>query len=299
MRVPTPYELARERSVWFALKADFGMLGFNLIVSILGGSLTMIAECIRGTLMMATEVFALLVMRRIHRGRLAQLEFGHGKLEQIANLSIAGGMLVGAIWICYGALSLAVGDREPASPAGLAAATLFASLNVYINTITWIAVLGQTPEGSPVIMEAQLRSRFVKLASSCVVFVLLTLSALVIDPVIALWCDILGSLFVAGFIVHNALGMIRGGLPDLLDECATEAMQRGINRALAAHFHVYEQIYRVRSRRSGGTVFIEIALGFDPGLPLAEVDRRLHDLRISLQREVAGADISLLVSAPS
>lgn len=294
---PSAAQLARERSLRFAMTLDGLLMAVVLCVGLIGGSLTIVAECVRGALMLGTEAFALIAMRRIHRGQLAELEFGHGKLEQTSNLAIAAGMLIGATWICWGAFALLFGDRPSATPGGLAAAAMFAAINTYLNFVAWLAVLQATPPGSPVIMEAQLRSRSVKLFSSVVVLVLLTISAVSIDPVIATWCDVLGALFVAGFIVVNAADMIRGGLPDLLDRCATEALQRGINRVLARHFDDYDQLDRVRSRRSGKTVFIEVALGFEPSLTVAQVDRRVSAIRETFQREIPEADVSILVSS--
>ena len=295
---PTPAQLARERSVRFGLSVDTLMLVVLLTVGLLGGSLTIIAECVRGALMMGTELFGLIAMRRIHRGLLAELEFGHGKIEQIANLAIALGMVIGAAWICWGAGTRLFGARPPASPIGLAAAAMFVSLNTYLNFLAWMAVLRATPPGSPVIMEAQLRSRSVRFLSSCVVLVMLTISALCLDPVIATWCDVLGALFVAGFIVVTAAGMARGGLPDLLDRSANEAVQSGINRALCRRFDDFEQLGRIRTRRSGKTIFIDVALGFDPRLTMEELDRRVGALQAAFAEEIADADVSILVSTP-
>jgi hypothetical protein len=44
-------------------------------------------------------------------------------------------------------------------------------------------------------------------------------------------------------------------------------------------------------------VFVEIALGFDAGLPLREVDRRVAAIRETIAREIEAADVSILVSA--
>jgi divalent metal cation (Fe/Co/Zn/Cd) transporter len=90
----TPEQLAQERSLLFALLADLGVLALAVPVGLLGGSLTIKAEAIRFVLGMSIEIFAYTVMWRLHRGRLQDLEFGGGKLEQIANLVTGIGMLV-------------------------------------------------------------------------------------------------------------------------------------------------------------------------------------------------------------
>jgi len=57
------------------------------------------------------------------------------------------------------------------------------------------------------------------------------------------------------------------------------------------------ELARVRSRRSGRVVFIDLALRFDPGLSIAEVNRRIDALKQSLSREIEHADISILALA--
>src|ERR1044071_4436832 len=72
----TPEEQAEESSVQAALIADSGIIFSFMVIGIRGGSLTMVAEAIRTSLMGLIELFSVLVMRRIHRGELADLEFG-------------------------------------------------------------------------------------------------------------------------------------------------------------------------------------------------------------------------------
>ena len=54
------------------------------------------------------------------------------------------------------------------------------------------------------------------------------------------------------------------------------------------------RLHRLRSRRSGRVVFIELALGFEPGLTIAEVNCRVEALKESLRREIENADVSVL-----
>jgi divalent metal cation (Fe/Co/Zn/Cd) transporter len=83
---------------------DLGVIALYSVSAVFAGSLTMVAELLRGVLMWSIELFALIVMRWIHRGRTAMFEFGSGRLEQLVNLLIAGGMLAGAVWIALAAV---------------------------------------------------------------------------------------------------------------------------------------------------------------------------------------------------
>jgi divalent metal cation (Fe/Co/Zn/Cd) transporter len=295
----TPGQHAEESSVQFGLVADSGLLIMMLLIALLGGSLTLLAETIRGTLMSLIDLFALVVMRRIHRGQLADLEFGTGKLEQAANTVIGAAMLGGAIWILLSALAVVAGERAIGTALGLAMAAMVGALNLYLNFLAWGRMRSALRAESSVVMLGQLRARTVKLVSSLFVLVTMTLAALSTDQEIVAWADAIGSLFVAVFIAVNALDMLGSGLGDLLDRSAGLAVREAIDRALARHSGDYGQVERVRSRRSGRVVFIELALRFDPSLSIAEISRRVGILKQSLGREIEHADISILALAAS
>ena len=293
----TPEQQAEESSVQFGLVVDFGLATLLLLIAILGDSLTLFAEGIRGGLMDLIEFFALMVMRRIHRGQLADLEFGTGKLEQIANTLIGAAMLGAAIWIAAGAVAMLVGERVVGGPLGLAMAAGAGAVNLYFNFVAWGRVRRAVRAESSLVMLGQLRARTVKLVASLFVLVTMTLAALSTDEEVVAWADAVGSLFVAGFIVVNAVDMLLYGLADLLDRSAGRVVREAVGRVLARHAGDYGQLARVRSRRSGRVVFIELALRFDPGLSIAEVNRRIDVLKQSLGREIEHADVSILALA--
>jgi ferrous-iron efflux pump FieF len=290
----TPEQQAEESSVQFGLVVDFVLASLLLLSGILGGSLTVLAEGIRGGLMDLTELFALMVMRRIHRRQLADLEFGTGKLEQIANTVIGAAMLGSAIWIAAGAAAMLVGHRAIGTPLGLAMAAAAGAVNLYFNFVAWGRVRRAVRAESSLVMVGLLRARTVKLLASLFVLVTMTVAALAMDTGIVAWADAAGSLFVAGFIVINAVDMLSNGLADLLDRSAGRAVREAIDRALSGHAGDYGQLARVRSRRSGRVVFIELMLRFDPGLSIAEVNRRVDVLKQALGREIEHADVSIL-----
>jgi cation diffusion facilitator family transporter len=293
----TPDALAKERSIAFALVADTAILVALVTVGVLGGSLTIMAEAIRGTLMAAIEAFSLLVLRRIHRGVLTDFEFGPGKLEQVANLAIGAGLLGGAIWIAVNAVEIVTGGRPVGTPFGLALAAILGAVNTYINVLAWDGMRRAAQGERSLIMQAQLNARIVKLISSLFVQLTMTIAAVSTDDVVVAWADAVGSFFVVGFIVVNAVRILRAGFPDIIDRAVEEQVQHAINRALARHFENYDRFHRVRSRRSGERVFVEVSLGFDGGLTMSEVDRRITALTATMRHEIAHADIAILASA--
>jgi cation diffusion facilitator family transporter len=293
----TDQQRARERAIRFALVMDILLMAAYAVAAIIAGSVTMIAELVRGLLMTAIEVFALVVMRRIHRGRMTRLEFGSRKLEQLVNLLIAAGLLAGAAWILFDVVKLVTGVDDAGSPAGFAFAAIATGVNLYVNVLALDGMRRASSGGGSLIMEGQLQARFVKVVSSAFVQLTLTIAALSTDATIIVWCDAIGALFVCGFIIHSAFGMIRAGLPDLIDRSVAEEAHAAINRMLAKHFDDYERLDQVRTRRSGEMVYAEVALAFDAALTIGEVNARIDAMKASLREELGEADISILAGA--
>jgi divalent metal cation (Fe/Co/Zn/Cd) transporter len=295
----TPEQRGKERSLLFGLVADLHIWAAIGVAGFLGGSLTSIAEWVRGGLMNAIEGYALLVLRRIHRGSLAQFEFGAGKLEQVCNLAIALGMLAGSAWIAYGAMGLLLRGETHGSPLGLALAAALGAVNTLINFVAWDEVRRAAAAGGErsVIMQAQVQARLTKLVSSLVVQVSMTVAATARDAVIAAWADGLGALFVAVYLFATALPMLRAGLPDLLDRSLDEAAQIAILRVLARHFDLYDRLVGVRTRRAGAKLFVEIGLGFAGHLAMDEVDGRMAAIRATALAEIEGVEVTILAAA--
>jgi ferrous-iron efflux pump FieF len=292
-----PAALAKERSILFAVVADTSIFCVFVMVGIFGGSLTIMAETIRGGLMTAIEAFSLIVLRRIHRGLLTVFEFGPGKLEQVANLAMAAGLLGGAIWVAVDAVATITGQRAVGTPFGLALGAIVGALNTYVNLLAWDGIRRAAQGEQSLIMQAQLNTRIVKLVSSLFVQATMTIAAVSTDDVVVVWADAVGSFIVVGFIVGNAVKILRAGFPDIIDRAVKDEVQDVINRALARHFENSGRLLRVRSRRSGERVFIEISLGFDGRLTMSEVNRRIAALTATMEQEIAQADISVLASS--
>ena len=157
----TPQQAAEECSVLVAIILDVAISAVFTVTGLLGGSLTMIAETIRVWLMLAIEIFSLGVMRRIHRGTLTGLEFGTGKLEQLANVLIGLGLLGGTLWVGLNVVEILAGDIEIGTPLGLTLAAIFGSVNTLINVLAWDGMRRSLMSGPSLLMQGQLRALWV------------------------------------------------------------------------------------------------------------------------------------------
>src|SRR5207237_9876049 len=104
----------------------------------------------------------------------------------------------------------------------------------------------------------------VRLVSSILVLITMTLAALASDEVVTAWADAAGSLLVAAFIVVIALQTLKTSVPDLLDRSAGRPVRGAVDRALSAHAGQFARLERLRSRRSGPVIFGERVPAFEP-----------------------------------
>jgi divalent metal cation (Fe/Co/Zn/Cd) transporter len=292
----TDEQYAREQSILVAIAMDVTIMAAMVVVSVAGGSFTLFAESIRVVLGLVPEFFTYAVIRRIHRGVLVNLDYGTGKLEQLANLVIGISMLIAAVWIVVGAGEILSGDRKVGAPIGLACAAIAGMVNLCINIIAWDGMRRVTASDDSTILQAQLTLRWTKLVASLIIGLDLTLAALSADDVIVTWADAIGSLVVAAYMTVTAVQALRRALPDLLDLSAGAVVRQAVDRALARYGDGM-QVLRVRTRRSGHTVFVELALAYDEGFSRADVDRQVVALKESIGETVEGAEVSVLATA--
>lgn len=96
MSIMSPAERARERAVAIAVLADLALCGPFVAVAIWSGSLTMIADGVRGTLLICVGLVSYATLRNINRRRTGNFEYGTAKLEQAVSILIAMMLVVAA-----------------------------------------------------------------------------------------------------------------------------------------------------------------------------------------------------------
>jgi divalent metal cation (Fe/Co/Zn/Cd) transporter len=291
-----PAALRRERSMLYAGISDFVLVIVAFGIGIWANSLMIGAETLRGALLLSLETALLLLLRRIHRGRTHEFDYGAGKLEQFANLGIGTAMGLGGLWV---AATAAYRWWHPPDQAllGLDFAALFGAVNVAQNGWAFWALRRAGGDGASVIMVGQIRSRQAKLLSSFLVLAALCVNAAFDHGPIGVAAEVLGSGFVALVMFELAVSMWRRALPSLLDRTLEEAQQQLINRALVDYFDDYDELATVRSRLSGNTPLVEIVLGFDATRQIGEIQHVVDKISGTIRTLIPGSRVTVIPSA--
>jgi cation diffusion facilitator family transporter len=287
----SPQNLEKERAVLLAITLDTVLLFFLGTVGLLSGSMTALSEVIRYVLLLVIEYVSYMVLRRAHRGEFNEYEYGTGKIERITNLLVAFGLVLSSLYIFSKIISLE--DSAPLSTNSLMLTMIGANFNLIINYYFSVALIHSNRRDSSVIISSQIAARIAKTVASVVVFGVLVLTLWLPDPRSARIVDLFGSIFLVGYMIVIAYGLVKESLPEILDRTIPEPEHFQILRILTEHFEQYDGFSGYKARRSGKDLFILLKLGFFPELTLEQIDTRLRPLRHAFEAELPGSTITI------
>ncbi|HVP97116.1 cation transporter [Methanoregula sp.] len=285
--------VSRERTVVISLLCDIGLWLPEILAVVLTGSVTLFADVMKcGNEILAT-IFALVILIKMKKGGAFTYDYGMGKFETFTRSATGIVMLVSLIIIFFTAFHR-IFVPETLQPAGAFIAVPMMIISAIIDTYLWQKNYRiSRVEPSP-IMEAQWRLRRAKSFADVAVLLSLVLSFALIGYSWATYIDPFVSFVIIGFLLIAGFREISSSIPDLFDKTLEEELQIVILQELSAFFHEYNGFYGVRSRRSGSKIYIDIFLGFDPGLKMGAVQDTSDRLKFSLEGKIPGSIVSIV-----
>ena len=234
-------------------------------------------------------------IRRMARGTGGGFDYGLGKMEHLTSLTV-GVLMAACLLIITGNAIRNI--LHPAHIAGigvqisLAAQLVYAGIN---GVVARRSRLAAKRENSP-LLEAQARLHFTRAAANVFILLSLGLSLALARFWWSRYIDPAASLVIAGSILMAALGIFSTSVGDLLDRTLEESDQLLILRELARHFHDYEFLHGIRSRRSGTEAYIDILLEFDPEKKAGEIQAVAASLRRRIEGEIRNSHVTIGLS---
>lgn len=290
-----PRELQRERTLAWNILLDIGIFLPHVYVGIASESWTIIAEFLRGGLLIAVSLVAFFTLRRINRQQLSAYDYGAGKLERAIAVLIATLLIVLSGMLLWRIAGLAPQAKPPAYLVSFA--ILLVVVNFLANCVQlWSLYRANRQDGS-LIVRAQYQARWVMTIASVFVVAAVVVSMISTDADIARRADQLGTLTVIIIMVGTGVVMLRECLPDLLDQSLPEGVQHAINRVLARNIDGFEQLGRIRTRRAGAVTHVELELLLDHARPLGQASRLADRMQRQLAQEISGVDAVIVLRA--
>jgi len=221
--------------------------------------------------------------------------YGIGKLENLVSLAI-GLIMVGCSFFL---LTKVVSHfHHPVPTSGTLPGIIIFSVYAVIGFGIWTRNRWILKHQYSPIIESQARLWFSKACFDAFMASALSLELVFRGQPWSFYLDPLASLLGIAFMLHAAYAISSSSVDDLMDAALGETTQLQILNQLVRHIDDYERLHKVRSRRSGSHIFVEIFLELDPNLRMGEAQTRIDRLRQAIAETIPGAEVSILPHAP-
>jgi len=258
-------------------------------------SLTLLSDFLKESTDFTSVLASYLTLRAVRRAPSEQFAYGIGKLENLVSFVIGILMMLCAVFI----LSQAVHHlQDPPAVSGTLPGILVFSVYATIGAVfAWRhhRTLKRQPSA---IVSSQFKLWVSKASFDALMAFTLTLVWLLPDQAWTRWLDPLASMVGAFMLLMAAWATSSSSVGDLLDATLEEQLQMRILKVLVQHFESYQQLHGIRTRRSGSRIYIEVFLGFDSAMALADVLRHMDAIRTDIGQAINGAEV-LVVPAGS
>ena len=283
------------QAIRLALLLDCLLLVPVLVVAWLANSMVLFSEAFGSLSCLAMNAISFMILRRIARGHTGQFEYGAEKMEVVGSM-VSSVLMLGSsavmAWITIGRFA----HPEPVEPTFGGVGIAFQSFCLLLNVWLWRRNRRIAAETSGPIMEATWRSNRADVFEDLGIILSLGLTlalrpypwSIYIDPA----CALVALVYPTGEIVR----LLRRSLSDLMDKTLEEELQIKILRHLGRHYDQYEDFLRIKSRRAGRRIFIDLYLGFDGDRRIRDVTELIDQLRNGLAEDIPGAEVNVIVS---
>ena len=286
-------EKERESAIFLSLLAAVAPAVPKLAAAVLSGSITLYASAMKTVNEAIAILIAWLIARKIARGDPGVYDYGMGKYENIARIITGSVMLISFVILIIAATYKILFPTPLGSggvQAGMVIVIIMIGVDSYFSVRNYRIAMR---EPSP-LMDSQWRLFRLKAIANLVVFITLILVTLCAGFPWAVYIDPVASFVVMGILLYSGIRMIVSSLPDLLDETLEEELQLVVVKELAEHFHHYEQLHGVKSRRSGGSIYVDIFLEFRGDLPMCEVQDTIDRMKLSLENKIPKSSVNII-----
>lgn len=113
------------------------------------------------------------------------------------------------------------------------------------------------------------------------------------------WLDPVIALVVALFILRAAFQITRKSFLPLMDYSADEKELSTINGIMDEYRMMGVDFHKLRTRRAGGKLHVDLHMGFKPGVSLEDGHNLSHGLKAKIEQEVEGASALIHVEPSS
>lgn len=294
LHTPESRRIAKSGAALNSVLAALGVTLLKLITGLLTGSLGMLSEAAHSGMDLLGATLTLLTVRVADRPADEEHNYGHGKLENVSAAAEILLMAGSALWVAWEALERILHRSHLHLRLSIwPFLVLVLSIVVDITRSRALRRVAHEQRSEALATDAAHFSTDVWSASA----VLLGLGATLVGqrrniPALEL-ADPIAALLVTAIILWITVRLARQTLNSLLDATPAEAggeLRRELLQDLRAIPDVV-RIDRIRMRRSGSDLFVDLTLGLSRSLTFQRAEQVTAAATAAVQKRLEGADV--------
>jgi ferrous-iron efflux pump FieF len=276
---------AARYSIFTALTLAILKFGAGLLT----GSIAVIASAVDSLLDIVMSGVNFLAIRQAEEPADADHSFGHGKYETLATLIQSLVISASGGWIMVEAIRRINAGDFKVEQIGNGVIVLALSMAASFGISRYLHRVGKATESSA--LQADALHFAMDIYTNGALLAGLIILAFVDAP----WLDPVMSLFVALYILKEALSLARHALRDMLDAELPVEVRNEVIRLVNEHQGEILDIHKLRTRRAGSQKLMDFHLTVCKHLTVQAAHDLADHLEAAITREIRGANVTIHV----
>jgi len=262
---------------YLSITANIFLIGGKLIIGLITGSLSLLADAIHSVSDMLTDLAVLLGLYFGSKKPDSSHQYGHGKLETLAAIAIALGLLgVGLGMIYYAALDIARDNVTRPRNLVLVAAIAAIAIKEVVYRVTKVVAIKYH---CPAALANAWHDRADALSSVAVIV------GVISQKFGFHHGDQVAAIGIGVMVVLVAIKLIGDCLSELIERAVDQATIDQIKNIIKANGQIH-QYHRLRTRTVGREVFLDVHILVDPNLNVAAAHEIAQSLEDTLNEQL-------------
>jgi cation diffusion facilitator family transporter len=280
-----------KRSVaWLSVGSNTALTVGKLVAGFATGSVSILSEAAHSAIDLIAAGMATFSVHVSDRPPDETHQYGHEKIENVSG--VIEGLLIfaAAVWIIYEAVDKLIHGVELRYLGdGVAVMAISGAVNLVIATVLKKSAI----RNRSVALEADAAHLYADVYTSAGVFLGLAVIALgsrIFGADLA-WLDPVIAIGVASLILVTAYRITRKSFFPLMDSSASPEEMAQIEKVIQRFGENGVDFHKLRTRRAGGSLYVDLHMGFKPGMSLEQGHDLSHSLTSKIEEALPGAKV--------
>jgi cation diffusion facilitator family transporter len=280
----------KKSTAWLSIASNTFLTVMKLITGFVTGSVSILSEGAHSAIDLLASIITTFSVYTADKPPDKSHQYGHEKIENVSGVIEGSLIFVAAVWIISESIQkLMHGVHLKHLGPGILLMAFSAALNFIVATL----LKRSASTNRSVALEADAMHLYTDVYTSLGVFAGLSLITLIkaLWGVSISWIDPVIAIGVALLIIFTAYKItIKSFLP-LIDSSASEDEMVVINNVMEDFSRRGLDFHKLRTRRAGGSLYVDLHMGCRPGISLEQGHGVSHELKASIEKNLAGAKV--------